>query len=162
MSHILRGAFASIFFSKKITKPNYKLRKAAQNNKSCNWNVGKIDTCCQFHQRYSCKFFLWTLFRQLFSSYMYIVKVAETTFEQKIRAYNVGEIDTWTIIKVCGGHGCQVAWAGDFTGDVTGDGDSGEPVRQERAGVTVVYRWFSSCKGIFASCVMGTFFCVIQ
>jgi len=36
------------------------------------------------------------LFRQLFSSYMYLVKAAETMFEQKIRTFNVDEIDTWT------------------------------------------------------------------
>jgi len=32
---------------------------------------------------------------QLFSSYMYIVKAAETTFEQKIHTFNIDEIDTW-------------------------------------------------------------------
>jgi hypothetical protein len=30
-----------------------------------------------------------------FSSYMYIVKAAETTFVQKIRTFNVDEIDGW-------------------------------------------------------------------
>jgi hypothetical protein len=32
---------------------------------------------------------------QLFSSYMYIEKAAESTFVQKICTQNVDEIDTW-------------------------------------------------------------------
>ncbi len=47
------------------------------------WNYSQ--TCSQFHQHFTCKFFEQTLFCQLFSSYMYLEKVAETTFEQKIR-----------------------------------------------------------------------------
>jgi len=43
------------------------------------------ETYRQFHQCKTCKFFIQTLFRQLFSSYMYVVKAAETTFVQKIR-----------------------------------------------------------------------------
>jgi len=50
-------------------------------------------TKCQFHQRYTREFFVWMLFWQLFSSYMYVVKAAKTTFVQKIRAFNVDEID---------------------------------------------------------------------
>jgi len=40
------------------------------------------------------KFFVRTLFWQLFSSYMYVEKAAETTFVQKICMKNVDEIDT--------------------------------------------------------------------
>jgi hypothetical protein len=40
------------------------------------------------------EFFVRTLFWQLFSSYMYIVKAAENTFVQKIRKFDVDEIDT--------------------------------------------------------------------
>ncbi len=35
------------------------------------------------------------LFRQLFSSYMYVDKAAKMTFLWKIRTQNVDEIDTW-------------------------------------------------------------------
>jgi len=35
-----------------------------------------------------------TLLRQLFSSYMYVVKAAKTTFVRKICTFNVDEIDT--------------------------------------------------------------------
>jgi len=49
---------------------------------------------CPFHQRFTCKFFLYKwYFSSFFSSYMYIVKATETTFVQKTRAYNVDEID---------------------------------------------------------------------
>jgi len=48
---------------------------------------------CQFHQCFTRKFFIRTLFRLLFSSYMYIVKAARSTFVQKTRAYDVDEID---------------------------------------------------------------------
>jgi len=41
------------------------------------------------------KYFARTLFRQLFSSYMYVEKAAETTFIRKICKLNVDEIDTW-------------------------------------------------------------------
>jgi len=50
---------------------------------------------CQFHQCYTRKFFIRTLFQQLFSSYVYIVKAARTTFVQKICTFNVDEIDYW-------------------------------------------------------------------
>jgi len=43
-----------------------------------------IPSCSQFHQRFTYKFFVRTLFRQLFSSYMYVEKAAKTTFVQKI------------------------------------------------------------------------------
>ena len=56
------------------------------------------------------------------------------------RAVKFDSIETWTIIKVRRGHGCQVTGAGDFTGDVTGDGDGGEAMRQERTGVAEVNR----------------------
>ncbi len=48
---------------------------------------------CQFHQHYRHKFFIRTLFQQLFSSYMYVVKAAKKTFVQKICTFNVDEID---------------------------------------------------------------------
>jgi len=41
------------------------------------------------------KFFVRALFWQFFSSYMYVVKAAKTTFEWKTRAYNIDEIDCW-------------------------------------------------------------------
>jgi len=47
----------------------------------------------QFHQRYMREFFIRKLFWQLFSSYVYVVKAAETTFVQKICTFNVDEID---------------------------------------------------------------------
>ena len=37
----------------------------------------------QFRQRYMSEFFVWTLFQQLFSSYMYVVKAAKMTSVQK-------------------------------------------------------------------------------
>ncbi len=41
-----------------------------------------------------------TSFQQPFSSYMYVVKAAETTFVRKIRMFNVDEIDTrWLSIN---------------------------------------------------------------
>jgi len=49
---------------------------------------------CQFHQQWTYKFFVQTLFWQLFSSYMYIVKDAEMTFVQKFWTFNIDEIDT--------------------------------------------------------------------
>jgi len=52
-----------------------------------------IDSRCQFHQRYTGEVFVHTLFRQLFSSYMYVVKAAKMTLVQKTHAYNVDEID---------------------------------------------------------------------
>jgi len=51
--------------------------------------------CSQFHQRYMREFFIHTLFQQLFSTYMYVVKAAETTFVQKIFTFNVDKFDTW-------------------------------------------------------------------
>jgi hypothetical protein len=39
------------------------------------------------------EFFVQTLFRQLFSSYMYVVKAAKTMFVRKMCAYNVDEIE---------------------------------------------------------------------
>jgi len=54
--------------------------------KSCSKNIDEIDTCRQFHQYFKYKFFVQTLFWQLFSSYMYIEKAAKTTFVQKMRA----------------------------------------------------------------------------
>jgi len=48
----------------------------------------------QFHQHYMREFFVQTLLWQLFSSYMYVVKAAKTMFVQKIRTFNVDEIDT--------------------------------------------------------------------
>jgi len=42
-----------------------------------------------------CEFFLSTLFWQLFSSYMYVIKAAKMTFVQKICTFNVDEIDTY-------------------------------------------------------------------
>jgi len=44
-----------------------------------------IATCRQFHQHFKCKFFVRTPFQQLFCSYMYLEKAAETMFVQKIR-----------------------------------------------------------------------------
>jgi len=38
-------------------------------------------------------------FWQLFSSYMYEVKAAETTFVRKIRTFNIDEIDTRSTVK---------------------------------------------------------------
>jgi len=40
------------------------------------------------------KFFVRMSFQQLFSIYVYVVKAAETTFVQKIRTFNIDEIDT--------------------------------------------------------------------
>ena len=51
-------------------------------------------TWCQFHQRYSCNFFVRKSFWKLFSSYMYVEKAAEMTFVQKICVNNIDEIDT--------------------------------------------------------------------
>jgi len=39
-------------------------------------------------------FFEQMSFRQLFSSYMYVVKAAETTYVRKICTFNIDEIDT--------------------------------------------------------------------
>jgi hypothetical protein len=50
--------------------------------------------CSQFHQCYTRKFFVQTLFWQLFSSYMYVVKAAKAMFVRNFREYNVDEIDT--------------------------------------------------------------------
>ncbi len=52
----------------------------------------------QFHQHFTHKFFVQMLFQQLFSSYMYVVKAAKTTFVRKICVYNVDEIDTCTYV----------------------------------------------------------------
>jgi hypothetical protein len=51
------------------------------------------DFRCQFYQHFTHKFFVQRLFRQLFSSYMYVEKAAEMTFVQKICTQNVVEID---------------------------------------------------------------------
>jgi len=59
--------------------------------------VPKRSNCGQFYQQYTRKFFLRTSFWQLFSSYMYIEKVAKTTFVQRRRAKNVDEIDPWCV-----------------------------------------------------------------
>jgi len=40
------------------------------------------------------------LCRQLFSSYMYVVKAAEMTLVQKIRTFNVDEISYWMRIDL--------------------------------------------------------------
>jgi len=40
-------------------------------------------TSSQFHQHFTYEFFVRTLFRQLFSSYMYVEKAAATSFVQK-------------------------------------------------------------------------------
>jgi len=48
---------------------------------------------CQFHKRYTREFFVCMLFRQLFSSDMYVLKAAKTMFIQIIRAFNIDEID---------------------------------------------------------------------
>ncbi len=55
------------------------------------WNgvIPDRETDSQFHKRYTHKFFV-----QLFSSYMYIVKAAKTTFIREICTFNVDEIDT--------------------------------------------------------------------
>jgi len=53
----------------------------------------KIPFRCQFHQHYTRTFFVRTLFWQLFSSYIYVVKAAEMMFIRKIRLFNVDEID---------------------------------------------------------------------
>jgi len=42
-------------------------------------------------------YFVRTSFRQLFSSYMYVVKAAETTYVQKIRTLNIDEMDGWCV-----------------------------------------------------------------
>ena len=47
---------------------------------------------------------------------------------------------TRPVVKVSGRHGGQVAGAGDLARDVARDGDGGEPVREEGAGVAVVDR----------------------
>jgi len=39
---------------------------------------------CQFHQHFTCKFFVRMLFRQLFCSYMHVEKAAETMFVRKM------------------------------------------------------------------------------
>ena len=52
------------------------LRKSVSLKAACKM----LMTFRQFHQHYMCTFFIQTLFRQLFSSYMYIEKAAETTF----------------------------------------------------------------------------------
>jgi hypothetical protein len=49
--------------------------------------IGKkllTQSCSQFHQHFTYKFFVRMLYRQLFSSYMYVVNAAETTLVQKI------------------------------------------------------------------------------
>jgi hypothetical protein len=45
---------------------------------------------------------------------------------------------TGSVVEIGGGHGGEVAGAGDLAGDVAGDGDGREPVRQQRAGVIVI------------------------
>ena len=47
---------------------------------------------------------------------------------------------TRPVVEVSGRHGGQVAGAGDLARDVARDGDGGEPVREEGAGVAVVDR----------------------
>jgi hypothetical protein len=47
--------------------------------------MGSEEPRCQFHQHFTGVFFVRKSFLQLFSSYMYVVKAAETTFVQKIR-----------------------------------------------------------------------------
>jgi len=54
----------------------------------------------QFHQHFMCRFFVWTLFWQLFYSYMHVEKAAETTVAQKICMFNVDEIDT-SSLTIC-------------------------------------------------------------
>ncbi len=54
---------------------------------------------CQFHQRFMHKFFVRKSFRQLFSSYMYVEKAAETMLVRKICMYKVDEIDTNVQLK---------------------------------------------------------------
>jgi len=49
-------------------------------------------TRSQFHQCYKREFFVRTLFRQLFSGYMYVVKAAKTTFVWKTCVYTTDEI----------------------------------------------------------------------
>ncbi len=44
----------------------------------------KLTPVSQFHQHFTYEFFVQTLFRQLFSSNMYVEKAAETTIVRKI------------------------------------------------------------------------------
>jgi len=64
----------------------------------------------QFHQHFTDEFFVRTLFWQLFSSYMYVVKAAKTTFGQKTRAYILRMHFSYKILvpkitKLCFGFG---------------------------------------------------------
>ncbi len=47
-------------------------------------NVTESKTHSQFHQHFTCKFFVLTLFWQLFTCYMYVEEAAKTTFVQKM------------------------------------------------------------------------------
>ncbi len=58
-----------------------------------NFKELKWTNCSQFHQHFTYKFFVWTLFQQIFSSYMYIEKAAETMFVRKICTWNVDDMD---------------------------------------------------------------------
>jgi len=48
---------------------------------------------CQFHQHFTCEFFVRTSFHQLFPCKCNYRKADETMFVQKICTYNVDEID---------------------------------------------------------------------
>jgi len=53
-----KSLFASFFY---LHETREKLPR-----KRCSKNVDEIDTCSQFHQHFTYKFFVWTSFRQLF------------------------------------------------------------------------------------------------
>jgi hypothetical protein len=57
-------------------------------------NVGEIDPWCQFHQHLYVQIFCTNVVSAAISSYMYVVKAAETTFVRKIHIFNIDEIDT--------------------------------------------------------------------
>jgi len=58
-----------------------------------------MPTNSQFHQHFTYKFFVRMLFWQLFFSYMYVEKAAETMLVRKICMYKVDEIDTNVQLK---------------------------------------------------------------
>jgi hypothetical protein len=74
------------------------LLKACQSRKRYHYHdpLGLYPTCRQFHQRETRAFFVGTAFWQLFSSYMYVVKAAETYICVKNLYVYIYEIDGWS------------------------------------------------------------------
>ncbi len=69
-------------------------------NNTCNSKEGergldiKWPICRQFHQRFTCAFFVWNFGSKNYKADTYLKKAAQFAFVQKRRTYNVDEIDT--------------------------------------------------------------------